>query len=91
MCYCRVFALSYFVSEDSFQVQASEGLYSEGQFDGGSFALRLLGGGLIFGIMQYMEGLINFLEFNGIIITHNIKGRAALQRKRQLWSLLKAT
>lgn len=45
MCYCRVFALSYFVSEGSFQVQASGGLYSEGQFDGGSFALRVLGGG----------------------------------------------
>ena len=34
------FALFYFEFEGNFQVQAPEGLYSEGRFNGGIFALR---------------------------------------------------
>ena len=41
-----VFALFYFVFEGKFQVQASRDLYSEGQFNGGFFALQGWGGGL---------------------------------------------
>ena len=33
----------YFVFEGNFQVQAPGGLYSEGLFNGGFFALRVLG------------------------------------------------
>ena len=44
---CTVFALFYFVFEGNFQVQApggrGGGLYLEGQFDGGFFALRVWG------------------------------------------------
>ena len=43
-----LFALFYFVFEDNFQVQAPGGLYLEGRFNGGFFALRVWGG-LIFG------------------------------------------
>ena len=39
MCYCTVFALFYFEFEVNFQVQAPGGLYSEGRFNGGFFAL----------------------------------------------------
>ena len=35
------FALFYFEFEGNFQVQAPEGLYSEGRFNGGIFALRV--------------------------------------------------
>ena len=38
-----VFALFYFVFECNFQVQAPRGLYLEGRFNGGFFALRVLG------------------------------------------------
>ena len=38
-----VFALFYFVFEGNFQVQAPGGLYSEGRFNGGFFALRVWG------------------------------------------------
>ena len=59
-----VFALFYFVYENSFQVQAPSsrgggggegGLYLEGRFNRGSFALRVwgLGGGLFIGILRY--------------------------------------
>ena len=40
ICYCTVFALFYFVFEGNFQVQARGGLYSEGRFNWGLFALR---------------------------------------------------
>ena len=41
---CTVFALFYFVFEGNFQVQApGGGLYLEGQFNGGFFALRVWG------------------------------------------------
>ena len=62
ICYCTVFALFYFVFEGTFQVQAPRGLYSEGRFNGGFFALRVWGAyiwrglymeGLIFGILRY--------------------------------------
>ena len=36
-----VFALFYFVFEGNFQVQAPGGLYPEGRFNGGFFALRV--------------------------------------------------
>ena len=38
-----VFALFYFVFEGNFQVQAPGGLYLEGRFNGGFFALRVWG------------------------------------------------
>ena len=43
---CTVFALFYFVFEGNFQVQApggGGGVYLEGQFKGGFFALRVWG------------------------------------------------
>ena len=36
-----VFALFYFVCEGKFQVQAPRGLYLDGRFNGGFFALRV--------------------------------------------------
>ena len=58
-----VFALFYFAFEGNFQVQApGGGLYMEGRFNGGFFALRVWGAymwrglymeGLIFGILRY--------------------------------------
>ena len=38
-----VFTLFYFVFERNFQVQAQGGLYLEGLFNGGFFALRVWG------------------------------------------------
>ena len=58
-----VFALFYLVFEGNFQVQAPGGLYLEGRFNGGFFALRVWGAciwrglymeGLIFGILRYI-------------------------------------
>ena len=59
-----IFALFYFVFAGKFQVQAPRGgLYSEGRFNGGFFALRfwkayiwrgLYAEGLIFGILRYI-------------------------------------
>ena len=42
---CTVFALFYFVFEGNFQAQApgGGGVYLEGQFNGGFFALRVWG------------------------------------------------
>ena len=58
-----VFALFYFVFEGNFQVQApGRGLYLEGRFKGGFFALRVWG--LIFGGAYTWRGL--FSEFYGI-------------------------
>jgi len=60
-----VFALFYFVFEGNFQVQAPPGgLYLEGQFNGGFFALRVWG--LIFGGAYTWRGL--FSEFYGICL-----------------------
>ena len=60
MCYCTVFALSYFEPEGNFRVQAPRGVYLERRFigeflfggggGGGGFYL----GGLIFRILRYM-------------------------------------
>ena len=50
------FALFYFVFEGNFQVQAPRGLYLEGRFNGGFFALRVSGAYIWKGL--YMEGLI---------------------------------
>ena len=65
----NVFALFYFVVEGNFQVQApGGGLYSEGRFNGGFFALRVGGvyiwrglnmEGLIFGILRYANNFTN--------------------------------
>ena len=63
-----IFALFYFVFEGNFQEQASGGLYLEGRFNGGFFALPVLGAyiwrglymeGLIFGILRYLFQLPN--------------------------------
>ena len=51
-----IFALFYFAFEGNFQVQAPGGLYSEGRFNGGFFALRFWGAYIWRGL--YMEGLI---------------------------------
>ena len=51
-----VFALFYFVFEGNFQVQAPGGLYLEGRFNGGFFALPVWGAYIWRGL--YMEGLI---------------------------------
>ena len=51
-----VFSLFYFVVEGNFQVQAPRGLYLEGRFNGGFFALRFLGAYIWRGL--YMEWLI---------------------------------
>ena len=57
-----VFALFYLVFEGNFQVQAPGGLYLEGRFNRGFFALRVWGAyiwrglyteGSIFGILRY--------------------------------------
>ena len=50
------FALFYFVFDDNFQVQAPGGLYLEGRFNGGFFALRVSGAYIWKDL--YMEGLI---------------------------------
>ena len=67
-----IFALFYFGFEDKFQVQAPRGgLYSEGRFNGGFFALRFWGaytwrglfsefygmytGTVIFGVESYLR------------------------------------
>ena len=56
-----VFPLFYFVFEGNFQVQAPRGgLYLEGRFNRGFFALRVWGGGgggLIFGGAYKWKGL----------------------------------
>ena len=58
-----VFALFYFVFGAIFQVEAPGGLYLEGRFNGGIFALPVWGAyiwrglymeGLIFGILRYL-------------------------------------
>ena len=51
-----VFALFYSLFEGNFQVQAPGGLYLKGRFNGGFFALRILGAYIWRGV--YMEGLI---------------------------------
>ena len=43
ICYCTIIALFYFVFAGDFQVQAPGGLYSEGWFNRGFFALRVWG------------------------------------------------
>ena len=48
ICYCTVFALSNFVLEGTFQVQAPGGLYSEGRFNGGLRVEGLIHGGAYF-------------------------------------------
>ena len=48
-----VFALFYFVFEGNFQVQAPPGgLYLEGQFNGGFFALRVWGAYILEGLIH---------------------------------------
>ena len=61
-----VFTLFYFLFEGNFQVQASRGggLYLEGRFNGGFFALRVLGA-------YIWRGL--FSEFYGIMLFYKVK------------------
>ena len=59
------FALFYFVFEGNFPSTSPRGgLYLEGRFNGGFFALPVWGGGLIFGGAYTLRGL--FSEFYGI-------------------------
>ena len=62
MCYCTVFALFYFELEGNFRVQTPKGVYLEGRFIDGFFALRVWGGlyleGLIFRILRHMAVII---------------------------------
>ena len=65
--YCTVFALFYFVFEGTFQVQAPRGLYSEGRFNGGFFALRVWGAYIWRGL--YMEGpIFGILRYSNICL-----------------------
>ena len=64
VCYCKVFSLFYFEFDGSFQLQAPGGLYLEGRFNEGFFALRIWGGGLIFGWAYRRRGLLS--EFYGM-------------------------
>ena len=58
-----VFALFYFVFGAIFQVEAPGGLYLEGRFNGGFFALPVWGAYIWRGL--YMEGLIfGILRYN---------------------------
>ena len=53
-----VFALFYFVLEGNFQVQAPEGgLYLEGRFNGGFFALRVWGAYIWRGLFSEFYGI----------------------------------
>ena len=62
-----VFALFYFVFEGNFpSTSPPGGLYLEGRFNGGFFALRFWG--LIFGGAYTWRGL--FLEFYGLVVIH---------------------
>ena len=56
MCSCKVFALFYFEFEGNIRVLVPGGLYLEGRFIGGLFALRV--SGAYIGRGSYMEGLI---------------------------------
>ena len=58
MCFCTVFALLYFEFEGNFQVQASGGLYLEGDLTNEFW-------GLVFGGAYTWRGL--FSEFYGIL------------------------
>ena len=70
MCYCTVFALSYFEPEGNFRVQAPRGVYLERRFIG-EF---LFGGGGEGGL--YLEGLIfRILRYMAVI---NLPTNAAL-------------
>ena len=51
-----VFALFYFVFEGNFQVQVPEGLYLEGRFNRGYFALRVLGAYIWRGLFSEFYG-----------------------------------
>ena len=59
-----VFAFIYFVPEGNFKVQAPVGgSYLEGRFNGGFFALRVLGGGgLIFRILRYTTTIVEMIN-----------------------------
>ena len=52
-----VFSLFYFVFEGNFQIQASGGLYLEGRFNGGFFALRILGAYIWRGLFSQFYGI----------------------------------
>ena len=58
-----VFALFYFVFEGNFQVQAPGGLYLEGRFNGGFFALRVWGAYTWRGLFSEFYGSSNLIDF----------------------------
>ena len=74
-----VFALFYFVFEGNFQVQAPGGLYLEGRFNGGFFAIRVWGAYICRSV--YMEGLIS--EFYGIVSEMG----SIFQHEKEFWIL----
>ena len=51
------FALFYAVLEGNFQVQAPEGLHSEGRLNGGIFALRVWGAYIWRGVFSEFYGI----------------------------------
>ena len=53
-----IFALFYFVFEGNFQVQAPGGLYLEGRFNGGFFALRVWGACTWRGFFSELYGIL---------------------------------
>ena len=54
------FALFYFAFEGNFQVQSPRGLYLEGQFNGGFFALRVWGAHIL---ERLIHGEAHFWNF----------------------------
>ena len=87
------FALFHFVFESNYQVQAPGGLYLEGRFNGGFFALRVWGAyiwrglytaGLIFGILRYLQNWLIANRFTlNMLIKDLIRFMHSLSRKRQ--------
>ena len=62
LCYGTVFALFYFEFKDNFRVQAPGGLYLEGRFTGGFFALRVWGAYIIFGGAYHIFGTLRYMK-----------------------------
>ena len=81
VCYWTVFALFYFEFEGNVRVQTPRGVYLEGRFIGGFFALRVWGGGGL-----YLKGLIfRILRYMAVI---NLPTNAALTMLNYFWRCL---
>ena len=66
-----VFALFYFVFEGNFQVQAlGGGLYLEGRFNGGFFALRVCGAYTRRGLFSEFYGIHLSSKLNLLLLCH---------------------